>query len=625
MSTHHLIAVFCGFLSLSAQQTPTDTVKLDEVIVTGYRIATPVRQTAKTVTVLTRADIAGRNVTNVAQLLNSVPGIIVNGSQTNAGKDKSVYLRGASSKYTLVLLNGQPLYDPSGVGGLYDLRLIGLADVERVEILRGGQSALYGADAVAGVINIITVKQNPGEFDIHGRTTIGSFNTITTNFSGLGETAGMRFQVAAQNARSDGFSEADSDGSSGFDKDHYQRRQFTFGVGVDPIENLTISSSLRLSNFDGDYDSGAFTDGNEAFTAIGRVASGELNYRSLHWSGTFRFQGASTERSFNTAFGVFDYKSETEIISLFVAANMTEWLNMLIGADIQAQRITDDAGIVKNPSVDINEFYIQTLINQVDEVTVELGLRLTSHSAFGDKLTWTAATKYRLMNLGALTLSAGSAYKTPMLSELYGAFGANPELKPEASLSWEAGYEMQDGNGFRGRITYFQRDLENVIVYDFIEGYLNRDQQRDHGVELEFEYQKKDDFRFDISADYVTGETIQSPGTDTQTKMTKLIRRPEWRFQLNGAWRMTSAFTLGTTIEYQAERDDIFFNSVTFMNDPVTLDAFTRVDIKVGYQLPFNGVQATLDVRNVFDSEIVEVYGYSRFPRTFTAGINYKF
>lgn len=136
-----------------------DTLDLGEVVITASKTPTSERETTKPVTTITQAEIRKTPGLTVSELLNRQTGIMINGAASSPGKDKSVYLRGAATQYTLILIDGFPVTDPSSEGGAFDLRLLSLENVERIEIVKGSMSTLYGSDAIAGVINIITKNQ----------------------------------------------------------------------------------------------------------------------------------------------------------------------------------------------------------------------------------------------------------------------------------------------------------------------------------------------------------------------------------------------------------------------------------------------------------------------------------
>jgi vitamin B12 transporter len=167
--TRRLLTLSALLAGMYAQaQDSTGTKALDQVVVTATKYPIKLSETGKVVTIVTREQMARSSGKSLAQVLTEQTGIIVNGANSNPGKDKSVFLRGASNDYTLLLLDGVPVNDPSGAGGAFDLRLLPVEQIDHIEILKGSQSTLYGSDAVAGVINIITKKGGSKAFGVNG-------------------------------------------------------------------------------------------------------------------------------------------------------------------------------------------------------------------------------------------------------------------------------------------------------------------------------------------------------------------------------------------------------------------------------------------------------------------------
>jgi len=162
--------IFAGWFAMlghitSAQKQDSlqNVIALEEVVITASKIPITQRESAKPVQIIGKEKILRSEGKDLSQLLNEQTGIIVNGAYSNPVKNKNVFIRGASNQYALILLDGIPITDASGLGGAFDLRMIPLQQIERIEILKGSQSTLYGSDAVAGVINVIT--KSPGEDD----------------------------------------------------------------------------------------------------------------------------------------------------------------------------------------------------------------------------------------------------------------------------------------------------------------------------------------------------------------------------------------------------------------------------------------------------------------------------
>ncbi|HEX3386670.1 MAG TPA: TonB-dependent receptor plug domain-containing protein, partial [Mucilaginibacter sp.] len=179
---YFVVAASLGLVQLALFSTAAhaqDTTRvLKDVVVTATKIDQKQSQTGKTITIITREELERSSGKTVSELLSEQADIIVNGAGSNPGLNKSIYLRGADNKYTLILLDGVLVSDPSGLGGAFDIRLLSIDQIDHIEILKGGQSTLYGSDAVAGVINIITKKNASRSPGINGVLTYGSYNTF---------------------------------------------------------------------------------------------------------------------------------------------------------------------------------------------------------------------------------------------------------------------------------------------------------------------------------------------------------------------------------------------------------------------------------------------------------------
>ena len=215
-----LLSLLFSAKMVSAQQ---DTTTLDEVVVTANKMAQKQSTTGKVVTVITKADLEKMGNKNLATLLQEQVGVTVNGASNNAGSVQTIFTRGASGGRTLVLLDGIPVNDPSFINNDLDLNLFATNSIERIEICRGAQSTLYGSDAIAGVINIITTSKDISKpLQINASTILGSFGTVKNNLQVAGKKNKWTYSARLAQTNSKGFSAAiDTTGKNNFDADAY--------------------------------------------------------------------------------------------------------------------------------------------------------------------------------------------------------------------------------------------------------------------------------------------------------------------------------------------------------------------------------------------------------------------
>jgi vitamin B12 transporter len=213
-----LLTLLFSAKMVSAQQ---DTTTLDEVVVTANKMAQKQSTTGKVVTVITKSDLEKMGNKNLATLLQEQVGVTVNGSSNNAGSVQTIFTRGASGGRTLVLLDGIPVNDPSFINNDLDLNLFATSSIERIEICRGAQSTLYGSDAIAGVINIITTSKDISRpLQINASSILGSFGTQKNNLQVAGKKNKWSYSGRLAHTNSKGFSAAnDTTGKNNFDAD----------------------------------------------------------------------------------------------------------------------------------------------------------------------------------------------------------------------------------------------------------------------------------------------------------------------------------------------------------------------------------------------------------------------
>ncbi|HSC36661.1 MAG TPA: TonB-dependent receptor plug domain-containing protein, partial [Chitinophagaceae bacterium] len=243
MSKKHWV-IFAATLSGSqyALAQKDSTRQLDEVVVTANKFPQKESTTGKVLTVISRETLERNTGRTIAQVLNEQAGLIVNGSQNVLGTNQTIYMRGAGSANTLVLIDGVPANDATGISSEFDINHFSIDQVERIEILKGAQSVLYGSDAVAGVINIITRKQVSNKpIGFNATAAGGSYGTYKGTAGISGKADIITYNAQYSRLKSDGFSAAyDNIGSQHYDNDGYQQDEGSLNVSAQATKDWKL-------------------------------------------------------------------------------------------------------------------------------------------------------------------------------------------------------------------------------------------------------------------------------------------------------------------------------------------------------------------------------------------------
>lgn len=590
---------------------------LDKVVVTATKYPTKQSNTGKAISVITREQIEKSAGKDLAQVLNEQTGIIVSGSFSNPGKDKSIFLRGASSNYTLVLLDGIPLNDPSGTGGTFDIRLIPLEQIERVEILKGSQSTLYGSNAIAGVINIISKKPKSEQITGNGLLSYGSYESFKGNANLSRKGKIIEYNLNYGYLSTEGISEAKEPApGNNFDKDGFTRQSFQGNLGFNITNRIKLSPFYRFSEFKGDYDSDAFTDGKQQYKAslVNTGLTATLGYDKGVVTTNYGYDFIDLSYNGYLLGGKFNHGEA------YVNHNFNEHLQLLGGINYQTFHL---------PKPDTTNSIFSSyasLVYKQSGFTVEAGSRYNNHNRYGDNFTYSFNPSYLYKEQLKLFIDLSSGYRAPAINELFGPFGANPKLKPETSRTIEGGAQFWNRDKkFSALASYYRRKIEDVIVYEYPKGYNNRDLQEDHGVEVELQYAPDSHWNLKAAYAFVDGELTQKlAGKDTTFH--NLLRRPRHAFNLFAGYQATKNFFLSTSLQYFGKRNDVFYNPANFyMPESKELEAYLLWNAYTEYKLFNNNLVIFADVKNLTNKkDYMEVYGYNVQGFTINGGIRFK-
>jgi vitamin B12 transporter len=617
--------------SLQKSSTPT---QLEDVIVTANKIEQKQNGTSKVITVITAAQIQQNAGRTIAQVLNEQAGLGLPGTLSNLGTVPSIYMRGAASGRTLILLDGAPVGDPSMISNEFDLNLVPLNQVERIEILKGAQSTLYGSDAIGGVINIIT--KSKGAAFVSGALSYGSYGTKQGNLQFNSSINKLNYTIGFENQNADGFSSAkDITNKANFDKDGYQNNSFFVKAKykIDSLWDLQLSS--RKTAYTSAIDYGGFMDDKDNEFKNATTMSGlVLKYKKAKTNFQLQYQYTTQDRiylndSADRSYLIYEnnqYAGKTHFADAFLSIPIQKNVQWIIGTDFRygsynqsyemIHEVYGPYSFTTNDTFQLqNALYTSVLINDnTKKWLLELGARYNNHNRFGNNQTFTFNPSYALTDKVRLIASVSSGFKAPSLYQL----GNNDQLKAETSINTELGVSFRKGDVF-ARAVYYNRTIKNGIDYNNINfQYFNFIQQKVNGIEIEIQHPLNEQHHFSLNYTLMNGqETNQNRITNTDTvTYDYLLKRPkhsfnsQWNYLINNKW---SASLMGRFI---SERKDVG----GYGAPDLTLGYYTLLNASIQYKWS-NRITVFANGQNLLNDNFNEVNGYNAIGRMFQFGI----
>lgn len=634
-------ALMVATLTTAAQQDSTKY--LDEVIVSASKRAVKQNETGKVVTVVTKKQLEQMPGKNLGEILNTTPGLNINGAENNLGTNPTPYLRGAGSSQTLILLDGMPLFDPSGIGNEFDLNNFDIHQIERIEILKGAQSTLYGSDAATGVINIISKKESTKPLALSADLAAGSYETYKGAISLDGTLAKKHtYQLSYSKVNSAGFSSAyDSTGKGNFDKDGFNRDAFQVKYGFKASEKTTLQFFGKYTQFGGDIDAGAYTDDRDyTYKNKNTIAGIMVNHQFTNGFLQLQYQYNKYHRSFvddSTHIGGFskyqngDYKGFSHYAELYTNWKPATGIEILAGVDFR-NNSTDQfyfyvpgaaATPLSSDSAKTNQLsaYTSVHVKAKKGFQMEVGSRWNYHSTYGTNYTSSINPFYLFDNGIKIYGSVASAYQVPSLYQLFSEYG-NKELSPENTLNFEAGLQYSS-DFFGGRITGFRRLGTDVILFytdpvTYAGQYRNGNSQKDFGLEAEARLALAPNLTVTANYAYVDGKVTAQTETGKDTSFFNLYKRPK--------------NTLNISLEYQPLQK--LFTALRFKtvskafeaqyNDrPHELDGYYTLNFTASFKIN-QALNVYADLQNITDQQYFTIRGYNTKGFNFMAGARFR-
>lgn len=599
----------------------------DEIVVTATRASDGLSrdQIGGSVTLFSADDLERRQVRVVSDLLRDSPGVAVSRSGPT-GNPTQIRIRGAEGNHTLVLIDGMDVSDP--FSGEFEFGQLIADDLARVEVLRGQQSALYGSDAIGGVVQYITATgaEAPGA---RARFEAGSFNTGVLAARVAGVNGPLDWALSGNIYDTDG-----TPGIPGGQRDlAYENKTVAARLDYAVTDNLSLTAVLRAREATGDFNEDLDFDGlnddspgvyfdDEAVYGLVRA---DLSTFGDRWTHALIAQGVEAQR---TSYSSFNTDDEAQ---RFKASYVT---TLRFGSDDFDQRLTG--------AIDYREDSFQTL--SLPEQTIEqtgvvleynalvggrfgfgAAVRQDNNTRFDDSTTYRVQASYALTDATRLRAAAGTGVKNPIMSELFGyGFGytGNPNLTPEESSGWEIGVEHRFRDALLVGVTYFDNELESEIR---LTGFAPATPinltgtSTQQGVELFAQAEFGPQWAFDFGYTYLDADEPLVGGGGSRTE----IRRAEHIASANVSWRTADdRGGLNLNVRYNGDQWDDDFT--TFPASMTLLDGYTLVGVGADWRLN-EALEVYGRVENALDEDYQEVLGYAGVPLGVFVGVRAGF
>jgi len=526
-------------MSVYAQSPPVDVPPLSEIVVTATRMPQPLADLVADVTIIDRATIQRSGATGLADVLAFVPGIQISRAG-NVGSSTDVLLRGTESRHTAVFIDGVRI-DSQSTGGA-SWQSIPLAQIDRIEVLRGPAAAVYGSDAIGGVIQLFTVK-GKGALTPSIGLGFGTYNTKKVDAAFSGSSEAIDYSLGFAKESSFGF-DSRTGGTYNTDTDGYSSESANVRLGLQISKTQRVEFSALTSDIDSQYDS-SLTEDDHSLSKVNTVG---LSWQS-QWSDVY-----STQLSVTGSY----YSYETTPTYYLAETNLRSYLfqnKFQLGKHLMTATLERREDQLRNDAINANRSQDALALGygwMNHSHTFQFNLRSDKDSAFGGYTTGSAAYGFSLSPQWRATASAGTAFRAPTLYQLFSVYGVTT-LQPETSRNLELGLSYDQGAAHFAVVVYRNR-VSNLISFGAAglctsaDGcYTNTEQAKNTGLT--------------VSGGQQLGAVNMRASLDLQDPRNlstgKLLVRRARQYGTMSADTYVAAWTVGAEAQFSGSRDDV--------------------------------------------------------------------
>jgi len=575
----------------------------DEIVVSATRAPRPISEVGSSVTVIAAPEIELRQYESVADILRDAPGVSIARNSAFGGV-ASARIRGAASGQSLVVIDGVVMNDPSAPSGGFNFANLDVVDIERIEILRGPQSILYGADAIGGVI-AITTKRGEDGFSANGFLEGGSLGLARGAATLAGGGARLDGRLTISGTRADGLSRA----AIGSEDDAFRSIAVSFAGGAELQPDWRTEFFARYGDARAEIDgfpppdfSLADTDETEDTEEYGLAGRLLHDGDRLQQALTVSFNNIDRE---NLDSGAFIFGADGDRISAEYFARYAFSDRFAALAGIEGERTSVDVSGVDDSARNGSVFALIEA-EPLAGLQISGGVRRDEFNEFEGATTGRVTAAWRAAPETIVRASWGEGFRAPSLFQLnFNLFGGppNPDLRPERSTAYDMSLEQKLDGGLIAKVTLFHQTIRDQIDFDFASGgFINIDRARSRGVELEAEWTPVDSVS--VSANY---SYIDAIDRDTGAQ---LLRQPKHSGGLFLDIEASERVKLGASLIANGRESDVGAPN----------EAWARLDLRAAYALD-GALQLYGRIENATDTDYQDVAGFGEPGRAFFAGV----
>lgn len=595
-------------------QEETKILQLDEVVVSDSRFELKRENSGKTVITITAEEMKRNQGKTIAEIINTKSGFSIAGSNSREGNVLGVYARGGRGRQVLVLVDGVRVSDPSSVNQEYDLRLLSTANIASIEIIKGAASTLYGTNAATAVINITTKKSSKNQISANFQSSIGTNQTSESqNYNVADFSNGVSVNGTLDKFNYNlGFTNRYSDGLSALvtptnEKDDYSSYSTDLKLGYAFSDKLKLgiygNHTKTRTQFDESF--GMYDAPYEYFSEQKRAGlSTEYKYNN----GSLVLNTALSEYNSESKDGFPSiYVGKNKVADLYNKYNFNDKFYTILGLNY----IHDETEYGDVKDFTIVDPYVNVVYVSNFGLNLNTGMRANNHSEYGSHFVYNVNPSFTIKSSTGYVKLMGSyatSYITPSLNQLFGYFGANPDLEPEENRTVEGGLEYMVANDIRISALYFSRKERNFVFYGS-NGYDNAENTIDaSGVEVELDWTPVSSFT--IGANY----------TFTEREGDNAIRLPKHKANASLGYEFSKRTNANVSYSMTGKRKDSDFG--TFPSVDVDLASYSILDFYISHQVVNNKLTLFMNAGNLLNEKYTELIGFTTKGRNIRLGLN---